>query len=104
MRWTHNHIDEVVKTLHAKKNKDGRYRRVGECVRCGACCAFEDPPCEHFTPATDTEPASCAIWDSEDRDVKCKEWPVYPPVKIKTCGFRFEDKLEGDKELDLNEA
>jgi hypothetical protein len=85
------------------RGREPRYRRTGECNRCGACCGYEDPPCEHFTAATKTKPAACAIWDDPDRDSMCREWPTSPPIKIATCGFRFVD-LVTDKELDLHEV
>jgi hypothetical protein len=77
------------------KGKEKRYRRVGECIRCGRCCANED--CEHFTPATETEPAICAIWGDPERELKCTEWPPNPPIVIEGCGYKFVDRVDEER-------
>jgi len=98
-RPSHNSTDAVVKVVSPRK-RGVRYVRTGECARCGLCCANED--CEHFTAATETELAICAIFGDPDRPLKCTDWPPSPPIVIEDCEYGFTDTLE-DRELGYRE-
>ena len=68
-----------------------RYKRMGKCIRCGACCVNED--CEHLV-FLDNGKAFCKIHNSKNRPDKCKTFPQLPPIIFKTCGYYFVDLIE----------
>jgi len=86
---------QVKKVLKVMTGKRPRYKRMGECVRCGKCCETED--CKHFRPATADSPSSCAIHNDPNRPMKCKIYPANPPLNYDTCGYYFWDVLDKKK-------
>lgn len=71
-----------------------RYEIRGECNRCGICCELEG--CEHLE--RDEEGlAVCSIY-AERMDM-CKNFPAAPPIMIESCGYRFCDKWDSNREL-----
>jgi len=69
-----------------------RYKRRGECTRCGLCCANED--CKHLS--WDGHKAVCLIHNQE-RPQRCVLFPQAPPIMIAECGFYFVDTWEEDR-------
>ena len=67
-----------------------RYKRVGECSRCGDCCQGED--CEHLDVTHGV--ATCAI-HGDKRPDKCVLHPANPPIMFERCTYRFWDTWEG---------
>ena len=72
-----------------------RYIRKGHCIRCGWCCLNED--CEHFE--FDGKTATCKIYDSPNRPIRCILYPDMPPLLHKGCGYYFIDLWEDNKEI-----
>lgn len=72
-----------------------RYKRMGKCNRCGACCLVEDPPCPHL--AWEGKKAICKIFSKPERPLRCKLFPEMPPIPFKSCGYYFLDKWENNK-------
>ena len=74
-----------------------RYERQGECNRCGECCVNEE--CEHLEIDEETEMATCRIYDSLDRPLRCKLFPDMPPIpkEFQNCSYYFLDTWEDDK-------
>ena len=68
-----------------------RYRREGECNRCGWCCSHEN--CENFVMENGI--ATCLIHGC-DRELKCTLYPSAPPIVHEGCGYFFVDTLEND--------
>lgn len=69
-----------------------RYKREGECARCGWCCEYRI--CEHLI-YDEKESAVCAIY-GEHPDA-CKLFPQAPPILTEKCGFYFLDTWEENK-------
>ena len=73
-----------------------RYKRQGECNRCGDCCVNEN--CEHFEVGS---LATCKIYDSPDRPLKCRLFPEMPSLKPnKRCGYYFLDTWEDNRRVE----
>ena len=68
-----------------------RYKRRGECLKCGWCCQNED--CEHF----DKDKKTCAIYGQENRPKKCIIFPSGPPITHSKCGYYFLDSWNNNK-------
>ena len=98
MRVDPEQVEHVLKIMRGELP---RYKLVGECTRCGACCEAED--CEHFSRDVNGV-AGCAIFGQPGREEKCTDYPYNPPVIFKTCGYRFVDTLEGDRVLDVHKV
>jgi len=67
-----------------------RYERIGECGRCGECCANEE--CEYLK--IENKIYTCMIYDDPNRPEKCKIFPANPPIVFKKCKYKFYDKWE----------
>jgi len=80
--------DQKQEVIDRVSGKLPRYKRMGKCIRCGACCQNED--CEHFTMLPSGK-AYCKIHKSKNRPNKCKWFPQVPPIIFKTCGYYFID-------------
>ena len=52
--------------------------------------------CEHFEVG---EPATCKIYDSPDRPLRCKLFPEMPPIprEFEKCGYYFLDTWEDNR-------
>lgn len=72
-----------------------RYKRMGKCARCGACCLVEDPPCPHLS--WDGKKAICKIFGKPERFERCKIFPANPPIPFESCGYYFLDMWENNK-------
>ena len=72
-----------------------RYKRQGECNRCGQCCVNENCEYLHF----DNDITTCLIYDSEDRPERCKLFPEMPPIPkaFSKCSYWFEDTWEDNR-------
>lgn len=75
-----------------------RYKRVGECARCGWCCIKEE--CEHLT--WEGETAICTI--HENRFDRCRTFPQAPPILNDKCGYHFLDTWEDDRVVRAREV
>jgi hypothetical protein len=73
-----------------------RFIRTGECNRCGACCT----DCKDADRSS--EMVVCTIY--EDRPRCCKEFPEMPPIQFNTCGYRFIDRWDNNRVLEVGEA
>jgi len=67
-----------------------RYRRIGECNRCGECCINEE--CRHLS--IDDGIATCTIYRKWNREKKCRVFPANPPIVFKKCSYKFYDTWE----------
>ena len=78
-----------------------RYKRQGQCNRCGECCLNEN--CEHFQMGN---PVTCKIFNSPDRPLKCKLFPEMPPIpkQFKECGYYFLDTWEDNRIVGVKEV
>lgn len=70
----------------------GGMKLVGECKRCGSCCAnfyAEGVPCEHLEHEINNgEPRSkCTIQHNKPSGCWC--WPLPEHILPKTCGFKW---------------
>jgi len=74
-----------------------RYARKGDCIRCGMCCINEN--CEHFVMGKKTEIATCEIYESPNRPLRCKLFPEMPPILFESCGYYFLDAWENNKKV-----
>ena len=77
---------------------DLRYKRQGQCIRCGQCCVNED--CEYFMMG---EPAICLIHDKE-RPSKCEWFPEAPPIIFEKWGYYFLDTWEDNRIVGVKEV
>lgn len=74
-----------------------RYKRQGECNRCGWCCLQEDPPCPYLKKEED-EKYSCTVFnDPSKRYARCYLYPDGPPIIHEGCSYYFIDTLDNDK-------
>ena len=87
--------EEIQRVIDFVSGKKQRYERRGDCIRCGVCCREEE--CEHLK--IENGLATCKIYDSPDRPLKCKLFPEMPPIpkKFKNCGYYFLDAWENNK-------
>ncbi len=76
-----------------------RYKRMGKCNRCGACCLAEDPPCPHLAweYKNGKKIAVCKLYGKPERPERCKWFPEAPPIMFKTCGYYFVDTWENNR-------
>lgn len=77
-----------------------RYKRQGQCNRCGACCVNED--CEHLEMSNGA--STCLIHNDPDRPLKCKLFPEMPPILFPNCGYYFLDKYEDNRVVKIGEV
>lgn len=70
-----------------------RYKKQGECNRCGWCCRYHG--CEFVV--MEEGKAVCLIYD--DRPNRCKVFPEAPPILHEGCGFYFLDTCEKNKKV-----
>jgi len=70
---------------------------MGTCSRCGDCCLSED--CEHFEFNEEMGIATCKIYGSTDRPIKCSLFPDMPPILFRGCGYYFIDRWEDNKRI-----
>lgn len=68
-----------------------RYKRRGQCNRCGWCCEYSN--CEYLSKKNGK--AICKIYN--DRPLKCILFPQAPPILTETCGFYFLDTWENNR-------
>lgn len=81
----------VRKKIYGMDKKNLRYKRKGECKRCGWCCEYRE--CEDLIYEDNV--AICTIY--EDRPQACKLFPQAPPILTEKCGFYFLDTWENNK-------
>jgi len=84
-----------------------RYKRQGQCIRCGVCCLTEGKdggPCKYLKLAGGGKQASCLLINHPERPQKCKIFPQAPPILIDTCGYYFLDTWEEDRIVRVREV
>jgi len=64
-----------------------RYKRLGECNKCGNCCVAED--CELF------DSVSRLCKDYEHRFPRCRNLPAAPPIMVEGCSYKFKELETG---------
>jgi hypothetical protein len=79
-----------------------RYIRKGKCKRCGTCCLDEN--CEYFELNKKTGIATCKIFNSSERPLRCKWFPQAPPILIEKCGYYFIDTWENNRVVKAKEV
>jgi hypothetical protein len=77
------------------KNVIPRYKRQGECNRCGWCCQLEN--CKHLKIVDGF--ATCMIYDDKKKPLKCSLYPANPPIMHEKCGYYFLDLYENNKKV-----
>ena len=97
------------------RDTDKRWRRIGQCKRCGECCKSGDPfaprvprsarerPCSYLVQVGDHyECSAMAMADPPERvrrylELACRKWPTRPRDirPYPNCGFSFE-LIDGD--------
>ena len=74
-----------------------RYKREGQCNRCGWCCLQEDPPCPYLKQEEDGKYTCLVFEDPEKRYLRCSLHPCGPPILHEECGYYFLDTWENNK-------
>ena len=77
--------------MHTSEKMLSRYKRQGDCNRCGKCCIVQG--CEHLSFQGGL--AICNIY--KNRFDYCKLWPEALPIVYAECSYYFLDTWENNR-------